>query len=67
MAREPLTLIECGCCGAYHRVEYRGDCRNDAERFDEILPGDTEMFEDGSYVVEPVRPARRNLETGSPL
>lgn len=24
---------ECGCCGAYHRVEFNGDCRNDAERF----------------------------------
>ena len=24
---------ECGCCGAYHRVGYIGDCRNDKERF----------------------------------
>lgn len=26
-------LDECGCCGAYHRAEFVGDCRNDAERF----------------------------------
>ncbi len=26
-------LDECGCCGAYHRPEFDGDCRNDAERF----------------------------------
>ena len=26
-------LEECGCCGGHHRPEYRGDCRNDAERF----------------------------------
>lgn len=26
-------VTECGCCGAYHRKEYSGDCRNDAERF----------------------------------
>jgi hypothetical protein len=25
--------IECGCCGQYHRIDYYGDCRNDAERF----------------------------------
>lgn len=28
--------IECGCCGAYHRYDYYGDCRNDEERFDSI-------------------------------
>jgi hypothetical protein len=26
-------IVECGCCGSYHRAEYFGDCRNDAERF----------------------------------
>ena len=28
-----IELEECGCCGAYHRPEFQGDCRNDAERF----------------------------------
>lgn len=27
------VLAECGSCGSYHRADYRGDCRNDAERF----------------------------------
>lgn len=26
-------LDECGCCGGYHRPDFYGDCRNDAERF----------------------------------
>ena len=30
------SFIECGCCGAYHRSTYYGDCRNNAERFDDI-------------------------------
>lgn len=28
-----ITLVECGCCGAYHREEFDGDCREDDERF----------------------------------
>jgi len=24
----------CGCCNSYHRNNFNGDCRNDAERFD---------------------------------
>ena len=24
---------ECGCCGAYHRPKFAGDCRTDNERF----------------------------------
>ncbi|KKM72806.1 hypothetical protein LCGC14_1416780 [marine sediment metagenome] len=33
------VYVECGCCGSYHREEYRGDCRNDDEQFifDELL------------------------------
>jgi hypothetical protein len=23
---------ECGCCGAYHRADFHGDCREDSER-----------------------------------
>jgi len=26
-------LVECGCCGCYHRKNYVGDCRNDDERY----------------------------------
>lgn len=28
-------LEDCGSCGAYHRAEFDGDCRNDSERFTE--------------------------------
>ena len=38
--------FECGCCGAFHRTDYYGDCRNDAERF-------SEMPEDGEEVEQP--------------
>jgi hypothetical protein len=24
---------ECGCCGAYHRDDFCGDCREDSERY----------------------------------
>lgn len=27
-------FAECGSCGAYHRADYWGDCRNDDERFE---------------------------------
>lgn len=33
------TFIECGCCGAYHRTDFEGDCREDSERHWE-LPDD---------------------------
>ena len=26
-------FYECGCCSAYHRVDFYGDCRDDSERF----------------------------------
>jgi hypothetical protein len=29
----PTEIVGCGCCGHYHRAAYRGDCRNDEERF----------------------------------
>lgn len=29
----PIIFVECGSCGHYHREDYWGDCRNDAERF----------------------------------
>jgi hypothetical protein len=27
------TYEECGCCGEWHLPEFRGDCRDDANRF----------------------------------
>jgi hypothetical protein len=29
----PSEMEECGCCGAHHRSEFDGDCREDRERF----------------------------------
>lgn len=40
------TFIECGCCGAYHRTDFEGDCREDSERFGEIPEGGVEVWED---------------------
>lgn len=35
--RKPVVeVIECGCCGEYHRLAYTGDCRDDAERFTDL-------------------------------
>jgi len=39
--REPMPELyfECGCCGAYHPIDFYGDCRDDANRFNlEDLP-----------------------------
>lgn len=33
------TFVECVCCGAYHRTDFNGDCREDSERHRE-LPDD---------------------------
>lgn len=38
-------FIECGCCGAYHRADFQGDCREDSERYNE-LPPNAELVED---------------------
>jgi len=32
----PHTFVACGCCDAYHLAAYDGDCRNDAERYDDL-------------------------------
>jgi hypothetical protein len=32
-------FLECGCCGAYHRADFAGDCREDSERFDDPPKG----------------------------
>lgn len=41
------TFIACGCCGAYHRTDFTGDCREDSERYQE-LPNDAIIVdEDG--------------------
>ena len=31
-----VMVIECGCCGNYHRFIYHGDCRDDSERFNDL-------------------------------
>lgn len=36
------TFVECGCCGAYHRTDFNGDCREDSERHWD-LPKDAEI------------------------
>ena len=28
-----IIYDECGCCGHLHRPDFRGDCREDSERF----------------------------------
>jgi hypothetical protein len=39
------TFIECGCCGAYHRTDFNGDCREDSERHYD-LPDDAVIVEE---------------------
>jgi len=29
-------VVECGCCGSFHRFAFRGDCRDDSERFADL-------------------------------
>ena len=47
-ANAAMTFIECGCCGAYHRSTYYGDCRNDLERFADI-PADAIIVENETH------------------
>lgn len=37
------TFVECGCCGAYHRADFNGDCREDSERHYD-MPDDAEVI-----------------------
>lgn len=37
-------FVECGCCGAYHRDDFTGDCRENSERFLD-LPEDAEVVD----------------------
>ena len=32
-ANTVVLVVECGCCGCYHRTDFHGDCREDSERF----------------------------------
>ena len=41
------TFVECGCCGAYHRTDFHGDCREDSERHWD-LPDDAVIVGDDS-------------------
>jgi heterodisulfide reductase subunit B len=31
--KTPVRIVECGCCGSYHPVDFAGDCRDDKNRF----------------------------------
>jgi hypothetical protein len=37
---KPRELYECGMCGAYHRTNFDGDCREDASRIYELRDTD---------------------------
>jgi hypothetical protein len=37
------VFVECGCCGAYHRGDFFGDCREDSERYFDV-PDDAEFI-----------------------
>ncbi len=39
------TFIECGCCGAFHRTDFYGDCREDSERYPELPDDGIEVFD----------------------
>jgi hypothetical protein len=40
-------FVECGCCGAYHRLDFLGDCRENTERYYfDTLPADAVIVED---------------------
>lgn len=43
------ALEECGCCGNFHFMSYRGDCHNDAERF--TADGLDAQFGEGRWYV----------------
>lgn len=40
------TFVECECCGAYHRTDFVGDCREDSERYWDLPEGAELVFED---------------------
>lgn len=44
--RRVTTFVECGCCSAFHRTDFYGDCREDSERYPDIPEGGTEVFDD---------------------
>lgn len=56
------TFFECGGCGAFHRTDFWGDCREDSERFDFIPKGGQEIFvdEEGDFI----EPAGDFIEPG---
>ena len=46
-----MNVVECGCCGAYHRPSFGGDCRDDFERFpdwENLVP--TQFRESGGVI-----------------
>lgn len=49
------TFIECGCCGAYHRTDFEGDCREDSERYWD-LPDDAVIVSSDECEFEQIHP-----------
>lgn len=43
--KRSTVYVECGCCGCYHRTDFVGDCREDAERFPDPLADATEIID----------------------
>jgi hypothetical protein len=39
------TLVDCGCCGSMHPIEFGGDCRDDENRY-----GDAEDYATRNHV-----------------
>ena len=47
-----IKIIECGCCGHFHKLSYHGDCRDDSERFDSLTSAAERIGEDCQEVDE---------------
>lgn len=40
------TFVACGCCGAFHRTDFAGDCRENSEHFADLPKGAIEVDND---------------------
>lgn len=62
------VFVECGCCGAFHRTDFNGDCREDGERYYDI-PEDAEVIyldDERSECEECGHPCKEDDETHYP-
>lgn len=60
--KKPIKIVHCGCCECYHRIDFRGDCREDSERF--------ASYEDAEERLGPVEEIDENspeAEAGFPV